>query len=131
MLNEEKIRLMTRLALYEKNQLKEDETAENYFKTDYISKQLLGSLVSGTIAFLVAAGAYAAYNFDIIMLSIYSADVKGLLRQVLFDYVLFMAAFLLITWVIYAARYRKSRRGLHRYFSALKKTAARLREDPE
>jgi hypothetical protein len=42
MINENKVRLMTRLALYEKNQLKDDEKAENYFHGDYLSKQFLG-----------------------------------------------------------------------------------------
>lgn len=129
MINENKVRLMTRLALYEKNQLKDDEKAENYFHGDYLSKQFLGTFVCGTIAFVIIFLTYGAYNFEQMMLDIYSMDVMGFVRNVLFIYLVFMAVLLSITGLVYSIRYRRASKGIHRYYLALKKLQSDYRED--
>ena len=50
MLNEEKIRLMTRLEVYEDGLGVGDERTAGYFRNDYILSGMVGSFVAGTVA---------------------------------------------------------------------------------
>ena len=51
MINEEKkkkIRLMTRIAIYEKTEGKKNEPVARYFRSDYIGLKILGAIISAT-----------------------------------------------------------------------------------
>ena len=58
MVNEEKVRLMTRLAMYEQSTGKEDLEKGRYFKSDYVKYNCLKTLVSTTILFVIVVAAY-------------------------------------------------------------------------
>ena len=49
MVNEDKVKLMTRLASYESGEGKKDIAILNYFRGDYIGFQVLKSIISATI----------------------------------------------------------------------------------
>lgn len=49
MLNEDKISLMTEMAIYEKRKGKRDLDIFSYFKSDYISWQIIKSIVCATL----------------------------------------------------------------------------------
>ena len=71
MLNSEKIRLMTRLTVYEEGLgVKDGRTAE-YFRNDYILFGLVGSFVAGSLAWGVCAAVYCGYFFENIFFSVY------------------------------------------------------------
>ena len=53
MLNEERIILMTKLASYEAGEGKRNEAIGKYFRSDYIGVQVIKSIISATIAFLI------------------------------------------------------------------------------
>lgn len=46
MLNEEKIRLMTGIAMFEKKMMKESIPANRYFKSDYVGSHLIRSFIA-------------------------------------------------------------------------------------
>ena len=49
MLNNRKVRLMTRLAIYEQTEGKEDVRISKYFRTDYVRLNVLKSIVAVTV----------------------------------------------------------------------------------
>ena len=53
MLNEERIKLMTKMASYEANEGKRNVSIGSYFRGDYISIQVIKSIFAATIAFAV------------------------------------------------------------------------------
>ena len=53
MLNEERIRLMTKMASYEANEGKKNVSIGSYFRGDYIGLQVIKSVISGTIGFFI------------------------------------------------------------------------------
>ena len=53
MLNEERIKLMTKMAAYEANEGKRNVAVSSYFRGDYIGLQVIKSIISATIAFLI------------------------------------------------------------------------------
>ena len=62
MLNEERIRLMTRMAAYEEHEGKKDIAISGYFRGDYISFQLLKSAIYATVGFALAVAYIADFN---------------------------------------------------------------------
>jgi hypothetical protein len=51
MLDYKKIRLMTKLAVYEKKDGKEDIHLSKYYKTDYVRYQVLKAIITSTIGY--------------------------------------------------------------------------------
>ncbi len=131
MLNEDKIRLMTQLALYEKKEGKQGEKAEHWFRADYISRQMLGTFLCTTIAFAILFLVYALYHLGDILTRIYTVDIWSVVRSVLAVYLLFLAGMLGITWFVYSYRYRKAQKGLRRYYKILRKLSQEYGEDSE
>ena len=64
MLNEEKIRWMTKASIYEKRQGRIDLGRNEYFMGDYVRLHLLKNGISLTIAYILLAGLYAVYKID-------------------------------------------------------------------
>lgn len=121
MINEEKVIMMTKMASYEANQGKKNVSILNYFRSDYIGIQLLGSIISATICALLVFGIYILYDFENVMLDIYKVDLFEYGRHMLTRYLIFVGIYTLITYIVYAYRYSKAQNGLRVYLMNLKK----------
>ena len=64
MLNERKIRLMTQLAIYEKNGGKEDIKLSKYYKGDYSRFQAWKTAVAITIGYILLLAVAAVYKLE-------------------------------------------------------------------
>lgn len=131
MLNEEKIRLMTQLSLYEKKEGKQDEKADHWFRADYISREMLGTFLCTTVAFVILFLVYAVYHLDDILTQIYTMDVMAVVRRVAGVYLLLLAVMLTITWFVYSYRYRNAQRGLRRYYKTLRRLSQEYGEESD
>ena len=72
MLNEDKIKLMTELALFEM------KTVNQYFKSDYISRNLLRGFISYTLCSILLFGMWVLFNVEVVLSSIGMDELKGL-----------------------------------------------------
>ncbi len=124
MLSQERIKLMTKMAAYEENEGKKYMSIGSYFRSDYMGMQVIRSVISGTLAFFLLAGLYIYYHFETMMQDIYKMDLLLLGRRVLFYYIVFIAAYGVITYVIYSFRYSRAKRSLKHYYYHLKQLAA-------
>ena len=124
MLSQERIKLMTKMAAYEENEGKKYMSIGSYFRSDYMGMQVIRSVISGTLAFFLLAGLYVYYHFETMMQDIYKMDLPLLGRRVLFYYIVFIAAYSVITYVIYSFRYSRAKRSLKHYYYHLKQLAA-------
>ena len=73
MVNEERIKLMTRMAAYEKDGHKKNKAIVSFFKSDYISMQMIKSMIASTLAFAIVFGLYVLYDFELFMKEINAA----------------------------------------------------------
>ena len=119
MLNEEKIKLMTRMAAYEENDGKRSMQIGNYFRSDYIGLQVMKSVISATIAFAIVIAMYIFYDFESVMKEIYQVDLLATGKQILIAYVVFVGIYAVITYIIYAYRYTKAKKSLKKYYTHL------------
>ena len=58
MLDEDKIRVMTKLAVLEKEDGSKTEIASNYYKYDYVTYNMLWTAIASTAAFLLGVGLF-------------------------------------------------------------------------
>ncbi len=131
MLNEERIILMTKLASYEKHEGKKSMAIGKFFRSDYITWNILKSIISGTIAFLAGAGLYLLYYFEDLMENLYQMDFVVLAQNVITFYVIFMLVYCLLTYAVYTARFVKAKKSIKRYYGKLKKLNAMYHQQEE
>ena len=121
MLNEEKVILMTRLASYEAGEGKKYVAIAKYFRSDYISLQVLKSVISGTIAFFVIFGIGVFYKFESFMQEVYIIDLLMLGKRIGLIYIICIGVYALITYMLATYRYNRARQSLKTYYGNLKK----------
>lgn len=129
MLNEERIILMTQMASYEANEGKKNVAIGSYFRSDYIGWQVLKSIISATIAFVVVFAMYIFYDFEIFMTEIYKMDLLEFAKNVLFLYLGTVGAYALISYGIYAVRYSRASKSLRAYYMNLHKLSAMYKNE--
>lgn len=121
MLNERKVRLMTQLAIYEKNNANSDIKLSSYFKSDYARMQTLRTAVMVTISYLLIIGILAVYKLEYLIENAFTLDFKALGRQILGYYIVIMAVYLVLSMLGYSWKYKKSREQLAKYYRMLRK----------
>ena len=124
MLNEERVILMTKLASYETNEGRKNVAIGNYFRSDYIGWQVLKSIISATIAFVVVFAMYIFYDFEIFMMDIYKMDLLEFGKKVLQIYLVVVGSYAVISYIVYAYRYSRARKSLRLYYMNLRKLAS-------
>lgn len=121
MLNEERVILMTKMASYEENEGKKNVNIGNYFRDDYISIQVLKSILCATIAYVIIFALFVFYDFETFMQDIYKLDLIDFGKNALFYYVVTVVSYGVISYGIYSYRYTKAKKSLKLYYQNLKK----------
>ena len=128
MLNEKRIILMTKMASYEANEGKKNVAIGSYFRSDYIGWQVLKSIISASIAFVVVFGMYIFYNFEAFMTDIYKMDLLEFARQVFIMYLWMVGIYAVISYVVYTIRYSRAVKSLRVYQMNLRRLAEMYRQ---
>lgn len=121
MLNFKKIRLMTKLAVYEKKEGKEDIYLSKYYKTDYVRFQILKSIISATVGYALILAMIALYKMEYLVKNAVSLNYELIGTYVLGFYIITITVYGLGTFLIYSIKYDASRKKLSRYFKLLKR----------
>lgn len=121
MLNEERIILMTQMASYEANEGKKNMAIGKYFRSDYITVQILKAVISATIAFGLAFALFIFYDFEVFMQDIYKMDLIVFAQNVLKYYGITVVSYSLLSYGICSYRYAKAKKSLKCYYRNLKK----------
>lgn len=121
MLNEEKVKLMTRAAVYEKHEGKKNMKMTKYFRGDYVSWNMIKTAAAVTFAYLIVAGCWVLYNLEYLMENFYTMDLAEITRQILVYYIAVLVAYLILSYIIYTIKYSMAMKNLKRFKSSLKK----------
>ena len=111
MINEEgkkKIRLMTRIAIYEKTEGKKNEPVARYFRSDYIGLKILSSLICATLVFLMVIGLYVVCNSETLLADFYRINLLDEARKLILYYIGFVAVYISIVAVVFFIKYNKA-----------------------
>ncbi|WP_287989456.1 hypothetical protein [Ruminococcus sp.] len=112
---------MTRMAAFEQHEGKENNAINSYFRSDYVGFEVLKSIISATIVYLILVAAYVMYHFSDVLQDIYNTDIMGTARKYLVYYIALVAVYSVISGVYYSIRYRKMRSSMRAYYACLKK----------
>lgn len=121
MVNEEKLKLMTKLAIYENTKGKKQLNISKYYKRDYVRFQMFKTAVSSTVAFLVLMFAYCMLNAEELLLALNELDFMKLAAEIGIIYVIFLVLYMLVAWIVYANKYEKIKPDVIEYNRNLKK----------
>ena len=121
MLNEERVILMTRMEAYAQDEGKQNMQIGNYFRNDYLSLQVLKSVVSITVAYLIGVGLYILYHLESLMQDIYKMDLWAFAGKILMYYGICVVVYATVSYLVYAIRYTRARKNLKHYYNHLKK----------
>ncbi len=120
MVDEKKVALMTKLAIYEKKQTNDAIAISKYYKNDYVRYNVLKTWVAATVVFWTVVGFFAFMNFEDLLADINDVNYFNVMYDMLLKYALVCVAFCLFAAVVYSIRYAMARPGLVKYNSNLK-----------
>lgn len=112
---------MTKMASYEANEGKKNVVIGSFFRSDYIGWQVLKSIISATIAFVVVFGMYIFYDFEVFMMDIYKMDLIEFAKQILRMYLWTIGGYAVISYVVYTVRYNRAVKSLKVYYMNLRR----------
>lgn len=121
MLNAGKIRLMTDLAIYEKRNGSSVFKINNFYKSDYIIGHLIASFARYTLCALLLMAAAFFFQTDVLFARINEEGFSGVFTEMGILYGAGLLAYLLITYWVCSARYKKAKRGTLLYATKLKR----------
>ena len=129
MIKEEKVKLMTKLALYEQNEGKKSLPVSKYYRTDYISIKMIETAITTTIGYVLMVVLGVLFKVDYISENIVSMDLMALGRRLLIGYAIVLVVFMLLSYIVYSIRYKKIKKGLGEYGENLKELYLMYKRD--
>lgn len=129
MVNMRKVRLMTKLAIYEKKEGKEDIRLGNFFRRDYVRLKNLQNIVIVTIGYLLILGMIGAYRMEYLIKEAVNLDYVGIGKLILGVYVIIITIYVMIALVGYGLYYDYSRKKLSKYFRMLRLLRSMYQEE--
>ena len=121
MINDDRVTEMYHMAVYDRDANRQTEQMTAYYVRDYVGKEVLNSIFSGTIAYgllLVMAGMGMMQDMESIFDSM---DLAGTIVGLVLLYLAFEVLYILITIAVYRKRFREGRAELKLYAKHLKK----------
>lgn len=129
MINEERVRRMVKLAVYDENIEKKEKKTTQYFQKDYLAMELIKSFLYGTVAYLLIIGMFGIYLMgkDTNWMSV--KGLIGLAIVMIILYLAFIVAFLVLTYKIYNTRYIKGRERFKEYQNTMQEVDELYQEE--
>ena len=124
MINNRKVRLMSRLAIYEKGKGREDVRLGKYFRRDYLRLRILLNFIAVTIGYAILVAMVVGYNVEYIVKEAVHLDYISIGTKVLGGYLIVLTVYIAVTVCYNLIYYNSSRKKLAKYFRML----TRLRE---
>ena len=101
MLNEEKVRYMTGLAIFEKNEGRKIFPINRYFKKDYVGGQMFRSFFGYTFCYLLMLLLWILYKLDVLLGGMGIEELLKCGKNWGILYVGGLAFYLFVTWRIF------------------------------
>lgn len=121
MINEERVKQLCKIAIYEQKEEKEHREAGLYYRSDYIGKEVVKSFFTGTIAYALIAILWIISNMELVLHQINTLEIVDTVVVMIIIYAVFLVLYLLVTVIVYYYKYKHSRKKLEGYLENLKK----------
>ena len=120
MVNEDRVKQLYKIAVYEQNEEKEHRETGLFYRSDYIGKEIVKSFFTGSFAYAILAILWVISNLDLVLYQINTLEIIDTAFVMLALYLLFLAIYLFATAMVYYYRYKHSKKKLDAYVTNLK-----------
>lgn len=122
MLNQEKVKSMTKAAAYENGPEKKNIQISSYFRGDFLGLQMIKSAIAYVVVFCIIIVIWAMGRIDELMLMISRSEyLESLIKTLVVLFVSGLVVYECVTYIYFASRYEKAKRSLKGYQAHLKK----------
>lgn len=121
MLNERKIRLMTKTAIYEQNKGREDMKLNMYTGSDYVRFNILKTVLGATVTAILIFAMFVFYEMEQVMTDVLKLDYYKIGKEALTAYIIFAALYAVIAFFVYQRRFSKAKKRLKKFRRNLEK----------
>ncbi|HBZ03727.1 MAG TPA: hypothetical protein DEO83_07970 [Lachnospiraceae bacterium] len=115
MLDKKKIKLMTRISIYEKNEDTNDLALSKFYKEDYAKYGCLKTLVATTVCYWLCIAVYILMNFEQVLNNLNTMDYFKTISRLMGGYIITMIVFYIYAFVVYNIKYIKAKKGIISY----------------
>lgn len=120
MINEEKVKQLYKVALCEQKEEKVHRQIGKYYRSDYIAKEMLKSIFTGTLAYLFMSALWLIKNWKEVLDQINRMEFVQTLIPFVVIYVVFMMIYIASTYAVYKEKYEDFHRQIDAYEAELK-----------
>lgn len=121
MINEEKIKIMNKLAMYEQREGKKYLPISKFYRSDYIGQALIKNFFLVTIGYFLVLAGVAAYFGEYLLENIHKMNLIQTGIYVIIGYVVTLALYTVLTYVLYSVKYAKAKKSVRGYYGDLTK----------
>ena len=119
MLNNQKIKKMHKLALYESGEGKRHLAISNYYRSDYIGLALIKNFFLTTIAYGILLLIYFGYNSQYLMANIHRMNLALLIIKIVGVYLIMLVGYSILTYIYCSVKYSRAQKGIQEYYKGL------------
>lgn len=121
MIDPKKIRLMTKLAIYEKQEGEEDISIGKYYRADYVRMNILKTILAVTFGYLLLVLMIVIYHSEFLLDKALVLNYSLLGKKLLGYYLFLLVVYIGAVGVGYTVSYTRSRERLAKYYKMLGK----------
>lgn len=115
MIDEKKVRLMTRMALYEETEGKEDLKVSAYYRKDYASLHTLYTVIWVTVGYALLIFLFGVSVFDTLMGALSMGLILMMALAVIAGYVLLLTIYAVYSYAAYSRKHQEARMRVKKY----------------
>lgn len=130
MINEEKVKLMTRIQLFQDDE-KEVIRSRKYYQSDYLRIFLFRSFIAYLILFVLVLAFVILYNGETLANELSLDMVVRTTKNVLISFVVLLFFVMIVSYIVYWFRFRRLQKKLKVYVSNLQKLDDIYRQEEE
>lgn len=119
MLNENRIKLMTKMAAYESTQGAEDLRISSYFRKDYVSLNTLITILWITVGYALLAGLFFLVNMDSLLERLTLERMIMLAAAVVAVYLILVIVYGIGANLFYKGKYNRAKQRVKQYYRSL------------
>ena len=121
MVNEEKTRIMIKIAQYESELGGKVINEGGYYKTDYVRLHTLSIVLNISVAYIFVLALIALYNMDYIFLNFVTINYAKLFIEIFMPYINIIIISTLFSKIYFTSKYKSSREEIKKYYTELKR----------
>ena len=119
MINEEKVKIMTKIAMYEQGKGRKYLPVSKYYRSDYIGLALIKNFFLVTIGYIMAVAAVAVYFGEYLVENLHKMDLVSMGIYIIVGYVAALVGYSILTYIQYSVKYYKAKKSVKEYYIQL------------